>query len=183
MEAALILADIQIEEGPKIFQFMQGLTQDRDRTFFMEKDPQTLAECFDTAHKLIQVRGRSKPAKRTNRLEGKAKQDAWKEGRCLGCGATDHFIKDCKSLKKTLKTLQKALNLQSQRSPSPGPKKKGKVRFNVLQGAATNEDAPATPEDGDSEYFSAEPGADTEGDFTEDDDSSTEESSNDDPGV
>ena len=45
--------------------------------------------------------------KRYNKLEGKARQEAWDKGLCLGCGSPDHQIKVCPKTKRAIRRMTK----------------------------------------------------------------------------
>ena len=53
------------------------------------------------------IRDRSYSDRQYNRLEGKERQKAWEQGRCLGCGSSEHLIANCPTLKKAFKKFTK----------------------------------------------------------------------------
>eukprot|EP00960_Hanusia_phi_P010255 299616-Hanusia_phi.AAC.1 len=121
VEAAMVLAKVSISDRRKTLQFIKGIKDVGDRRFILEKSPKTLIDCYAAVLTLRQAktlaadpsgggvrefesRSSSKKSRHKDKggerrelrmLTGEAKDKAWKEGRCLGCGSPNHRIRDC----------------------------------------------------------------------------------------
>eukprot|EP00961_Rhodomonas_salina_P090692 1220262-Rhodomonas_salina.2 len=57
------------------------------------------------------------------KLEGKERQKAWDEGRCLGCGAKDHLIAGCPQTKRAIKRFTRRYTRSPKEPPGPARRK------------------------------------------------------------
>ncbi len=128
LDAAIVTSQLVIAESRKVRRFIKGLTSERDRYSLLEKRPSTLASCYTALMAVKQAREQSgaspfsqmgrrqqlspeggrqaSPLRRSlNKLQGKEKDQARKEGRCLNCGKAGHWIKECPDMKKTFKQM------------------------------------------------------------------------------
>lgn len=109
--------------------FVEGMKDREDKFKVIHDKPATLKDVYTTVHEIRRVKvltretkddpkggkRRDKSGKTAQRflkkqfkkLEGKAKQKAWDEGACLNCGAKDHFIAQCPTLKTSIKAAVK----------------------------------------------------------------------------
>eukprot|EP00961_Rhodomonas_salina_P025488 343774-Rhodomonas_salina.4 len=80
--------------------------------------------------------GSGSPDHQLLRLEGKARQKAWEEGACLGCGSKDHLITVCPNLKRAIKRFTRrytrAPRVDKASTTAQKGSKKGRRRFNKL---------------------------------------------------
>ncbi len=147
LDAAIITSNLMISEIRKVRRFIKGLTVERDRYSLLEKRPTTLDQCYTALLAVKQAKEQSglnppsstgyrpqtypdqkrhaSPMKRSlNRLEGREKDQARKEGRCLNCGKAGHWIKECPDMKKTFKKMvAQELKKQANKGVRRQPKK------------------------------------------------------------
>ena len=93
---------------------------------------------------------RSPRVKKYNRLEGKARQDAWDKGLCLGCGSPDHQIKACPKVKRAIRRMTKEyIAKQASKFSSSATAGSKKKRFHKLDSGKDEEkdDPPSQEED------------------------------------
>ena len=122
VDSALQLTGIAISQEKKVYRFITGLHLESDRLFLLEKRPKTLEECYEGIITLKQARSQaarrgakdSRPQlwdpdkkKELNKLEGKAKEKAFAEGRCVICGREGHWAKGCPQLDKKIHRLMR----------------------------------------------------------------------------
>ena len=137
MVSALDMAGIRKTQTELVRQFIDGL---REQDYFITL---LTRECKDinTCYSLITLirgaktvgyeydaevgpaqRKNKKDRKRFNRLEGKAKAAAKKDGNCLECGKKGHWWRNCPDLKPKAYCLNKKRNFSSK--ATAGSKKK-----------------------------------------------------------
>jgi hypothetical protein len=93
---------------------------------------------------------RSPREKKYNRLEGKARQEAWDKGLCLGCGSPDHQIKACPKVKRAIRRMTKEyIAKQASKFSSSATAGSKKKRFHKLDSGKDEEkdDPPSQEED------------------------------------
>ncbi len=93
-----------------------------------------------------------------NHLEGKARQEAWDKGLCLGCGSPDHQIKACPKTKKAIRLMTKEYIAKQvskfSSSATAGSKKK---KFHKLDsGKDEKKDDPTSQEEDKTETSESE---------------------------
>lgn len=194
ISAALTYAKVVMGEDRKVLQFIRGLNSHGDRRFLLEKSPKTLQEAYKAITILRQAktlassyrpmgrRGQGNPRddpdyeeRKLRMLKGKAKEKAWAEGLCLGCGEAGHLVAACPVLNKKLRKL-KAMAKWSKKNTSSTTATKGtkKKRFRKLESKSDSEEEES---DDDEEDEDEGDGADTEDpEDNEDEENSSPES-------
>lgn len=181
LDAAMTNSDLKVRETRKIRQFIKGLSQVEDRRFILQQKCNTMQDVYEEVTILrqakVMARGREseegrRKSKRLSKLEGKAKQDAWEKGLCLGCGSKDHFINKCPTTKKFERTLKRMEKYSSKKKHKPGQRKYNKM--------SRGDDKGSEEESSDS---SEESDTSSDEDDQEETDSKEEGSGNQEPGV
>ena len=197
LSAALTFSKIRIAEPRKVAKFIEGMRDQEDRYKVIYHHPETLSEVFEVVHKIRRSkilalehasertqrarlretrRGRTKsPSRRFNKLEGAAKKKAWDEGACLNCGAKDHFIAKCPTLKSSIKSAVKKYakfyNKKDKKTASTTATAGSKKRLHNLQTNTKDDDEEEEETTGtsetdlshtDSDYESKEDGEEEE---------------------
>lgn len=181
LDAAMTNSDLKVRETRKIRQFIKGLSQVEDRRFILQQKCNTMQDVYEEVTILrqakVMARGREseegrRKSKRLSKLEGKAKQDAWEKGLCLGCGSKDHFINKCPTTKKFERTLKRMEKYSSKKKPKPGQRRYNKMSRGEDQGSEE-----------DSSDSSDESSSSSEEEDQEDTDPKEEGSGNQEPGA
>ena len=120
VSTALQFAKIHVSEARKMRKFISGLKQVEDRKFILQQKCGDLKEIYEAVILLRQAKAMAKGREDTEgfgsqrrgkkalkNLQGKARQEAWDKGLCLGCGQKGHLIADCPVAKKMLKVVKK----------------------------------------------------------------------------
>jgi hypothetical protein len=146
---AVQAAGIRRSDQDHVIQFVTGLAKMEDRKSILDKDPKDLEEVYRAvtkirhyyllAHKYSRTgeagysRYREKE-KQLQMLQGAERNEAFRDGRCIGCGKKGHFLVNCDETKKHLKIL-KRFKRENQGDPKTGPKpgiRKG-IRFHLTE--------------------------------------------------
>lgn len=180
MVAALTFAEVAMDQERMILQFIRGLKFLEDRRFLLEKGPKTLPELYRGCVVLNQARTLSQGKLLTDspkhqnrfqkkksdsneqrkfmRLTGEARQKAWEQGRCLGCGSDKHLMKNCDEAKKkgTKKKFAQAKEKGKGkgRGYSPSPRKK---QFKKHKGRKDEEEDDEESEDPEESSGNSDP--------------------------
>eukprot|EP00961_Rhodomonas_salina_P045537 611414-Rhodomonas_salina.1 len=152
VEAAMVLAKVSISDRQKTLQFVKGIKDMSNRHFILEKAPKTLSYCYAAVLTLRQAKtlaadpsgggvrefessSSSKKSRHQEKggerrelrmLAGEAKDKAWKEGRCIGCGSPHHMIRNCSNSgeKKKFKNFVRKLAKKPAANPPMSKDKK-----------------------------------------------------------
>jgi hypothetical protein len=169
--AAVELANLKLTEKQQILQFIRGLTREEDRRYVLEKEPETLDDCYNAVVNLLQSRRLSlrhlsgpelgegkyeregRKDRKLHKLEGAAKKKAFAEGRCIGCGKAGHFVAQCPDLATKVQRIYKKLRKEKRKVGKPStPRREFKALFNSLA-ADISEGEDSGSEDEDSDAF------------------------------
>ena len=152
--AALILGGVEIRMEKKILQFIRGMKLEEEKRFLLQEDPKTLEDAYAlalTSHRAkvltstlsgrktgkfpFRPAGESKgegkgnwTPKQLKKLEGKAREKAFQQGLCLGCGQSGHFIANCPRAKRMLKALELGVGKFGKMGKKETDKKNKKLR-------------------------------------------------------
>ena len=183
LDAAITTSNLMISEVRKVRRFIKGLTVERDRYSLLEKRPTTLDQCYTALLAVKQAKEQSglnpssstgykpqaysdqrrhaSPMRRSlNKLEGREKDQARKEGRCLNCGKAGHWIKECPDMKKTFKKMvAQELKKQTSKDAKRKPKRFRQLKVDTSEGEDSSggegekedEETSDLSEEGDSE--------------------------------
>jgi hypothetical protein len=150
--SAISFADIHISEEDRIFQFIRGLRKEEDRKYLLEQNCESMQRVYRAVIQLRQsktmaryVLGTRRPSpkkKKYNKLQGKEREKAFAEGRCLGCGQVGHYVKDCKNsrVQKAYKAFQKYVGKDHDKNTKYQKKKPYTKKFKNLQTKSTESD-------------------------------------------
>eukprot|EP00961_Rhodomonas_salina_P096650 1300062-Rhodomonas_salina.1 len=150
----MVLAKVGISDWRKTLQFIkpEGIKDVGYRCFILKKSPKTLIDCYAAVLTLRQAKTlaadpsggevrefESRPSlkkslhkerggerRELRMLTGEAKDKAWKEGHCLGCGSPNHMIRNCPNPgdKKKLKNIDWKLAKKPAANPPMNKDKK-----------------------------------------------------------
>ena len=196
---AVNAAGIMRTEKDHVIQFVTGLSKMEDRKSILDKDPQKLEDVYKAvtkirhysllAHKYSRTgtedhgyrtrEGKTRSEEKRYRareekthlklLQGAEKEQAFRDGRCIGCGKKGHFLVNCDATKKQLRVMERFEKATFQAGAKGTPKKgirKG-VRFHLTEiGEESETDYDSEPELGDPEN---ESGTENEGEDKEED--------------
>lgn len=188
---AVHAAGISRTEKDHVIQFVTGLTKIEDRKSILDKDPRTLEDVYRAvtkirhysllAHKYARTGDSGYHAREEKRqlklLQGAEKAQAYRDGRCIGCGKKGHFLVDCDDTKKHLKVLKRFKNAAFQAGAAKTPKtgsRKG-VRFHHTE----IDGDPESEYESESNVEESEPEPGTE---NEEEDETEENAGNESPG-
>ena len=177
---AVNAAGIVRTDKDHVIQFVTGLARLEDRKSILDKEPENLEDVYRAvtrirhysllAHKYTRtaetgIRDRNREGRKgetqLKMRQGKEKEKAFREKRCIGCGKAGHFVVNCdavRGIEKKLKAIRRyekgtekaSVRDDSKKSPTTG-KRKG-VRFHLAEVEEESEnDYESGPELGDSE--------------------------------